>query len=135
MAGVHHKIPQLSLLSTASSLSCRMAIRATSLDARISHLICLVGVVNVQSTLTTVYQEDVVSNYLDGKRWGINDVLGFEIVSTSPILGEDRFHWAWLRLGDAELMLNTAYEFDSPGASPSEKSRAASIVTCCVRAV
>ncbi|MBW8782184.1 MAG: methyltransferase domain-containing protein [Verrucomicrobia bacterium] len=63
----------------ASSLSCRMAIRATSLDVRISHLICLVGVVNVQSTLTTVYQEDVVSNYLDGKRWGINDVLGFEI--------------------------------------------------------
>ncbi len=41
------------------------------------------------------------------------DVLGFEIVSTSPVLGDDRFHWAWLRLGDAELMLNTAYEFDN----------------------
>ena len=41
------------------------------------------------------------------------DVLGFEIVSTSPLLGEDRFHWAWLRLGDVELMLNTAYEFDN----------------------
>ena len=41
------------------------------------------------------------------------DVLGFEVVSTSPVLGEDRFHWALLRLGDAEVMLNTAYEFDS----------------------
>jgi catechol 2,3-dioxygenase-like lactoylglutathione lyase family enzyme len=41
------------------------------------------------------------------------DVLGFEIVRTSPMLGKDRFHWALLRLGNAELMLNTAYEFDS----------------------
>jgi glyoxylase I family protein len=42
------------------------------------------------------------------------DVLGFEVVTTSPQLaGEDRFHWALLRLGGAELMLNTAYEFDT----------------------
>ena len=40
------------------------------------------------------------------------DILGFEIVTTSPALGEDYFHWAWLRLGDADLMLNTAYESD-----------------------
>jgi catechol 2,3-dioxygenase-like lactoylglutathione lyase family enzyme len=40
------------------------------------------------------------------------DVLGFRVVTTSPVLGQDRFHWALLRLGDAELMLNTAYEFD-----------------------
>ncbi|MBV8895610.1 MAG: VOC family protein [Acidobacteriaceae bacterium] len=41
------------------------------------------------------------------------DMLGFEIVSTSPPLGgPDRFHWVWLRLGGAEIMLNTAYEFD-----------------------
>lgn len=40
------------------------------------------------------------------------DTLGFQVVSTSPMLGQDRFHWALLRLGDAELMLNTAYEFD-----------------------
>jgi len=63
----------------ASSLAARMAIRAASLDSRVSHLTCLVGVVNIQRTLATVYQEDVVSNYLDGKRWGVNDVLGFEI--------------------------------------------------------
>jgi glyoxylase I family protein len=40
------------------------------------------------------------------------DVLGFAVVSTSPVLGEDRFHWVWLRLGDADLMLNTTYEND-----------------------
>ena len=36
------------------------------------------------------------------------DVLGFELVETSQ--PGDRFDWALLRLGDAELMLNTAYE-------------------------
>ncbi|HEX4064556.1 MAG TPA: VOC family protein [Acidobacteriaceae bacterium] len=41
------------------------------------------------------------------------DKLGFSVVNTSPALGgEDRFHWCLLRLGDAQLMLNTAYEFD-----------------------
>ena len=41
------------------------------------------------------------------------DVLGFEIVSHSPEIEapEGRyFHWAWLRLGGAEVMLNTAYD-------------------------
>jgi uncharacterized glyoxalase superfamily protein PhnB len=41
------------------------------------------------------------------------DVLGFEVVSHSPVIeaAEGRyFHWAWLRLGGAELMLNTAYD-------------------------
>jgi uncharacterized glyoxalase superfamily protein PhnB len=42
------------------------------------------------------------------------DDLGFEVVSTSPHRGgdKDRFHWCSLRLGAAEIMLNTAYEFD-----------------------
>lgn len=30
------------------------------------------------------------------------DVLGLQIVTTSPELGPDRFHWAMLRLGDAD---------------------------------
>jgi glyoxylase I family protein len=42
------------------------------------------------------------------------DVLGFEVVAHSPQLGEDFFHWVWLRLGEAELMLNTAYENNRP---------------------
>ena len=40
------------------------------------------------------------------------DVLGFEVVSTSPQLREDYFHWARLKQGSAEIMLNTAYESD-----------------------
>jgi catechol 2,3-dioxygenase-like lactoylglutathione lyase family enzyme len=44
------------------------------------------------------------------------DVLGFEVVANSPELGEDFFHWALLRLGEAELMLNTAYEDNRPPA-------------------
>lgn len=37
------------------------------------------------------------------------DLLGFEIVETSPREG-DQFDWGLLRLNNAELMLNTAYE-------------------------
>jgi len=40
------------------------------------------------------------------------DKLGFEVVMTSPVMGEDYFHWCLLRLGKAEVMLNTAYEFN-----------------------
>ncbi len=41
------------------------------------------------------------------------DVLGFEVVAASPERDtpEGRFsHWMWLRLNQAELMLNTAYD-------------------------
>jgi uncharacterized glyoxalase superfamily protein PhnB len=41
------------------------------------------------------------------------DVLGFEIVSASPVVDtpEGRFsHWMCLRLGTIQLMLNTAYD-------------------------
>lgn len=53
------------------------------------------------------------------------DALGFEIVSTSPVLGKDRFHWALLRLGKAELMLNTAYESDDERPVPADRARVA----------
>lgn len=51
------------------------------------------------------------------------DQLGFEVVNTSPILGADSFHWCLLRLGGAELMLNTAYEFESERPPKVEPSR------------
>jgi catechol 2,3-dioxygenase-like lactoylglutathione lyase family enzyme len=52
------------------------------------------------------------------------DVLGFEIVSTSPALGgPDCFHWVWLRSGDAAVMLNTAYEFDEERPAIEEAAR------------
>ena len=63
----------------ANSLSARMAIRAAALDTRVAYLVNLMGVVHVQRTLTVVYHEDVVAHHAAGKRWGINDVLGFPI--------------------------------------------------------
>ena len=62
-----HGVKQAGLL--ANSLSARMAIRAAALDPRVGYLISLVGVVHVQRTLTIVYQEDVVANFVGGKRW------------------------------------------------------------------
>jgi glyoxylase I family protein len=38
------------------------------------------------------------------------DKLGFEIVTHSPVIDEGYFHWVWLRLGQAEIMLNTNFE-------------------------
>lgn len=54
------------------------------------------------------------------------DMLGFELVTTSPNLGgEDRFHWALLRLGEADIMLNTAYEFDEQRPAEPDRRRTA----------
>lgn len=45
------------------------------------------------------------------------DVLGFEVVETSERQG-DQFDWGLLRLGCAEIMLNTAYEQHDRPAGP-----------------
>ena len=58
------------------------------------------------------------------------DLLGFEIVSSSPPRSPDDFDWCWLRLNDAALMLNTAYEFDSRPAQPDPALLAAHQDTC-----
>ena len=50
--------------------------------------------------------------------------LGFEVAADSGEIEapEGRyFHWAWLRFGGADLMLNTAYD---PGARPPERDPA-----------
>ncbi len=72
-----HGVVKAGLL--ANSLSARMAVRAAAQDLRVAYLVSLVGVVNVRRTLQTVYQEDVVANYLAGHKRGKNDVLGFDI--------------------------------------------------------
>jgi catechol 2,3-dioxygenase-like lactoylglutathione lyase family enzyme len=43
------------------------------------------------------------------------DQMGFTLVGHSPHRGGDdpyRYHWVSLRLGTAEIMLNSVYEFD-----------------------
>jgi catechol 2,3-dioxygenase-like lactoylglutathione lyase family enzyme len=47
------------------------------------------------------------------------DVLGFELVATSPKAADGHFDWCMLEQGGAVVMLNTAYERDQrPPASP-----------------
>jgi len=53
------------------------------------------------------------------------DKLGFEVVMSSPVMGPEKFHWALLRLGTTEIMLNTAYEFDNERPVPADRARVA----------
>jgi len=57
------------------------------------------------------------------------DVLGFEIVQTTPREG-DQFDWGLLRLNETEVMLNTAYEQDERPAAPDPARIAAHRDTC-----
>ena len=57
------------------------------------------------------------------------DVLGFEVIQTSDREG-DRFDWGLLRLNDAEVMLNTAYEEEDRPQDPDPKRMAAHADTC-----
>jgi glyoxylase I family protein len=52
------------------------------------------------------------------------DLLGCEIVTTSPALGDDYFQWALLRLGAAEFMLNTAFESNENRPPKPDRTRA-----------
>lgn len=60
------------------------------------------------------------------------EVLGFELVSHSPLLPNGSFHWALLRWGDAEVMLNTAYETDGERPVPPDTSRLAAHEDTCL---
>lgn len=57
------------------------------------------------------------------------DVLGFEVVQTSVREG-DQFDWGLLRLGEASLMLNTAYEQENRPPQPDKSLAAAHNDTC-----
>jgi len=60
------------------------------------------------------------------------DLLGFELISHSPEYAHGRFHWALLRLNGAELMLNTAYEFDDQRPEVREPARVAAHDDTCL---
>ncbi len=63
----------------SASLSGRCSFRAAAMDRRIVKLVSLVGVLNIQYTLYQIYKEDLVGGHIAGKRWGVNDILGFDI--------------------------------------------------------
>ena len=46
------------------------------------------------------------------------DVLGFEVVQTDSNTTAPNHNWVWLRRSEIDLMLNTAYEYDSRPQSP-----------------
>jgi catechol 2,3-dioxygenase-like lactoylglutathione lyase family enzyme len=52
------------------------------------------------------------------------DVVGFRVVATSPPRGRDDFDWGLLKLGEVELMLNTAYEAGARPPAPDAERRA-----------
>lgn len=77
----------------ASSLAKRVAIKAAAEDKRIVLLIGLVGVVDLRETLKAVYKEDMIGTCLEGKKWGLTDVLGFEVSGRFLETAiSDRFH-------------------------------------------
>jgi len=57
------------------------------------------------------------------------DLLGFEVVSTSPVR-DGHFDWALLRLNGVEFMLNTAYEREARPSAPDPVRIAAHDDTC-----
>ncbi|HSH95980.1 MAG TPA: hypothetical protein VK968_17670, partial [Roseimicrobium sp.] len=63
----------------ANSLSVRPAIRTFCKDDRIATLISVVGVVNFRSTVSIVYQRDLVGDHIAGVHHGVTDILGHEV--------------------------------------------------------
>ncbi len=71
--------PSTSVGIVATSLAGRVALKACAEDDRPNLLVLLTGVVDVQSTLLAVHQEDLIGTYLDGVRRGVINMLGFNI--------------------------------------------------------
>ncbi len=94
------------IILVANSLSARCAYRAAALDRRISRLVSVVGVVNLEQTIHNIYQKDIIGEHRRGTRWGRIDILGFEIDSAHFIeaLVEDDMHDLGGTLRDAEKL-------------------------------
>ena len=58
------------------------------------------------------------------------DVLGFEVVTSSPPRSPDDFDWGMLRKDGVDIMLNTAYEWDSRPEKPDAARVAGHDDTC-----
>jgi uncharacterized glyoxalase superfamily protein PhnB len=58
------------------------------------------------------------------------DALGFEVKATSDSAAGDEVDWCYLKLGDAELMLNGMYEAHQRPAAPDQRRNAAHKDTC-----
>lgn len=63
----------------ALSLSSRSGLRACAAESRISRLISVVGMVDMDSTLKAIYKRDFFGELAAGADWRMVDILGFEI--------------------------------------------------------
>jgi len=91
------------LALVSSSLGVRVALRQASEDRRVKLLISLIGVFNLQGTLSAIYCEDGVKKVLDGTSVGVRDILGFQIDADHFLRDaiQGNFHTLQTSLGDA----------------------------------
>ncbi len=73
--------PLSPVVGVASSLAARVALKAESQQSSLNLLILLVGVVDVQRSVSTVHQEDVFANFLNGQIQDSANILGFNVGS------------------------------------------------------
>lgn len=67
------------VIMVANSLSARCALRAAANDDRILKFISVAGVVNLLATMSEIYREDILSQYRQGRRWGVTNFLGLDV--------------------------------------------------------
>lgn len=67
------------IILVSLSLSCRCAMRAAAQSRRISRMVNVVGMVDMDATLRSIYQRDFFGELSGGAEWRIVDILGFEI--------------------------------------------------------
>jgi len=71
--------PQSPVIGVASSLASRVAIKAEAEKPSLALLVLPVGIVDVQQSVATVHQEDVIANYLNGQIQDSANILGFNV--------------------------------------------------------
>ena len=76
---VSKKWPESPQMLVASSLAGRVAIKTVSQYQRLSALVVLVGIMDVQGSLATVHQEDLLAAYQQGDRPGFANILGLNV--------------------------------------------------------
>jgi ubiquinone/menaquinone biosynthesis C-methylase UbiE/pimeloyl-ACP methyl ester carboxylesterase len=102
-----HAVSSVGLV--VSSLSALVGFQLAAEDPRVSFLGALVPIVDLRKTLKSVYNEDLVGEYIQGRRWGLIDMLGFPIDA-------DRFLDDAIRSGfsSLEVMTETIAKIQAP---------------------
>ncbi len=78
---VRQRWPMSPVVGVASSLAARVALKAESQQPSLNLLILLVGIVDVQRSVSLVHQEDVFANFLNGQIQDSANILGFNVGS------------------------------------------------------